>query len=110
MAFRINPSPTFRAKVPLTVPGAEKRAVVEFEFRHKGRAQYAAWIESARGRNDAEALAEVIAGWSGVVDEQGADLPYSEEMLGVLIDRYPASALEILKGYHDALWEAREKN
>ncbi len=110
MAFRINPAPTFRVKVLLTVPGAESRGVVEFEFRHKGRTEFAAWWESVDGRKDAEILADVVAGWSDVIDEQGNQVPYSAEALAQLVDRFPASALEIQAAYRKALWEAREKN
>jgi len=110
MAFRIVPSPTFRVKVPLTVPGAEARGVVEIEFRHKGRTEFAAWWDSVAGRKDAEILGDVIAGWVDVVGEQGEQVPYSPEALSQLIDRFPASAVEIQSAYRKALWEAREKN
>lgn len=110
MAFRINPAPTFRVKVPLTVPGAEARGVVEIEFRHKGRQAFAAWWQSIDGRTDAEILADVIAGWSDVIDDRGDPVAYSPEALALLIDRFPTAALELQGAYRKALWEAREKN
>jgi len=110
MAFRIVPSPTFRVKVPLTVPGAEARGVVEIEFRHKGRTEFAAWWSTTQGRDDIEVLDDIVAGWSGVVDEADAKVPYSRAALAQVIDRYPVSALEIIRAYHAALWDAREKN
>lgn len=108
--FRINPAPTFRAKVPLTVPGEDKRGLVEFVFRHKTRQQFAAWWEAIEGRKDADILADVVAGWEDVIDEQGEPVPYSPEALALLIDRFPASAAEILLAYRRGLWESREKN
>jgi hypothetical protein len=110
VAFRIVPSPTFRVKVPLTVPGAESRGVVEIEFRHKGRAAFVSWWESMDGRKDAEILAEIIAGWSDVIDDHGNEVAYSDEALALLVDRFPSSALELQGAYRRALWEAREKN
>lgn len=110
MAFRINPAPTFRAKVPLSVPGADARGVVEIEFRHKGRAAYAAWWDSIGQRGDAEVLDEIIAGWSDVIDDKGEPVAYSLDALRLLVDRFPASGLEILAHYKRALWEAKEKN
>jgi hypothetical protein len=110
MAFRIVPSPTFRVKVPLSVPGADARGVVEIEFRHKGRAGYAAWWDSIGQRGDAEVLDEIIAGWSDVIDDKGEPVAYSAEALALLLDRFPASGLEILAAYKKALWEAKEKN
>ena len=110
MAFRINPSPTFRVKVPLTVPGADSVGVVEIEFRHKGRVAYSAWWESIGSRGDAEVLDEIIAGWSDVIDEKGEQVAYHIDALRLLLDRYPASGLELLATYKRALWEAKEKN
>jgi hypothetical protein len=110
MAFNINPSPTFRVKVPLSVPGAEARGVVEIEFRHKGRAAYAAWWDSIGSGSDVDVLSEVIADWTDVIDDKGAPVAYGKEALALLLDRFPASGLEILANYKRALFEAREKN
>lgn len=110
MAFRIVPSPTFRVKVPLTVPGADARGVVEIEFKHKGRAAFAAWWSTVDGRADADILGDVIAGWSDVIDDKGDPVVYGPEALSLLLDRFPASAIEIRDAYAKALWEAREKN
>lgn len=108
--FKINPSPTFRARVPLTIPGEETRAVVDFTFRHKGRVAFAAWWESIDGRKDVEILADIIVGWSGVLDDKGDEIAFSSEALTQVLDHYPASAMEIHAAYRKALWESREKN
>ncbi|MBU0752364.1 MAG: phage tail assembly chaperone [Gammaproteobacteria bacterium] len=110
MAFRIVPSPTFRVKVPLTVPGAAAAGVVEVEFKHKGREAYGAWWDSIGSRGDAEVLDEVITGWTDVIDDKGEPVPYGLEALALLLDRFPASGIELLAAYKKALWEAREKN
>lgn len=110
MAFRINPAPTFRVKVPLTVPGAEARGVVEVEYRHKGREAYAAWWDSIGNRGDAEVLDDIIAGWSDVIDDKGEPVAYHIDALRLLLDRYPVAGIELLSAYKRALWEAREKN
>jgi len=108
--FKINPSPTFRAKVPLTVPGAEERSVIEIEFRHKGRTAFTAWWDSVLARKDAAVLGDVIVAWDGVIDDKGDPVVYSPEALAQLLDNYPASAMDILTTYRRALWESREKN
>jgi hypothetical protein len=92
------------------VPGADARGVVEIEFRHKGRAAYAAWWDSIADRGDAEVLDEIIAGWSDVIDDRGEPVPYDIDALRLLCDRFPASAIELLAAYKHGLWEAREKN
>lgn len=109
MALRLVPNPSFRAQVSLSIPGAEA-AVIEVEFRHKGRTEFAAWWESATGRRDEEILGDVIAGWSDVIDGNGEQVGYSREALALLLDRYPAAAIELRDAYARALFEAREKN
>jgi hypothetical protein len=109
VAFRIVPNPTFRARVALSVPGAAP-GVIEVEFRHKGRTEFAAWWETIDGRNDADILGSVIAGWSDVVDGAGMPVPYDIDALALLLDRFPAAAVELRDAYLKALFEAREKN
>lgn len=108
--FKIVPNPTFKARVSLTVPGEDALPVIDVEFRHKGRAAFAAWWESVTARTDAECLNEVIVGWSGVIDETGADVAYSLAALTQMLDRYPASAVELAGAYRKALMESRAKN
>lgn len=110
MAFRIVPAPTFRVKVSLSIPGADAPGVIEVDFRHKGREAFAAWWATIDGRKDAEILGEVIAGWSDVIDDAGESVGYTPEALALLLDRFPAAALELRDAYMRALFEAREKN
>lgn len=108
--FKINPAPTFRARVPLSVPGADSAVTVEFEFKHKGRTALAVWWKSVDGRKDAEILAEIIASWKGPIDDKGEPVQFSVEALSQVLDNYPASAAEILTAYEKELWKSREKN
>lgn len=108
--LKLIPDPVFSARVNLTVPGKTEAAVVEFEFRHKGRAGLKAWMENAGGKSDTALLGEVISGWSGVTDPNGNDVPYSPERLEELLNVYPAAGQEIMMGYVFALTESRAKN
>jgi hypothetical protein len=109
--FKINPSPTFTLTVRLSVPGSDADAPLTFTFRHKGARDLSRWLQSAASRgSDAEFLGEVIADWSGVVDESGAAVPYSQETLAALLDAYPASASELVLAYRGQLADARAKN
>jgi len=116
--FKINPNPTFTAKVSLSVPGDAAPVVIDIEFKHKGRAAYAAWWESVptaktgdgARRTDADILDEVMVGWTGPLDDKGEPVPYSRDALSQLLDNYPASTMEIYEAYRRALWESREKN
>lgn len=108
--FKIIPNPVFSASVPLTVPGQDASGVIEIEFRHKGRKELAAWIDAVKGKQDAELLAEVINGWSGVQDKDGAEAAYTPALLAQLLDTYPPAGGELFSAYLKALTESRVKN
>ena len=55
-------------------------------------------------------LAPVVIGWDGLEDDAGAPVVYSVEALDDLLDRYPASAGELFRGYTRVLTESRVKN
>lgn len=107
--IRLTPTPTFKARVRFTQPGADD-AIVEFEFRHKAPQALSAWLEASRERPVADALAEAIVGWSGVIDESGADVPFSVDALAAFCAGHSPRAAELLAGYLRELTESRQKN
>jgi hypothetical protein len=102
--FKLQPNPTFKAKVAITVPGQDKPAMVEMEFKHMSREAVREYFENLAGKSDAEALAVVVVGWSGV------DEAYSQEALAVLLDNFPSAAASIFDTFRSELFEARRKN
>jgi hypothetical protein len=108
--IRLTPSPTFKARVKFTVPGAEDPALVEFEFRHKAPQALSAWWEASKDRPTADVLYEVIAGWSGVIDETGADVPFTADALAVFLAGHGPRPRELLGAYLRELTESRQKN
>lgn len=108
--FRLNPDPTFTARVPLSVPGVEKPLLVAFVFKHKTKAGVEAWLTGMVGKADVDALHEVIAGWSDVVDTAGEQVPYSHTALHDLLQNYPAAKGEIFEAYLGELTKAKAKN
>ena len=42
--FNLTPAPTFRAPVPLSVPGSAQPLEVVFVFRHKTRSAMEKWL------------------------------------------------------------------
>lgn len=110
--FRINPDPTFECSVDLTLPGGKEAGRITFTFRSRSRRELRAWEAAAEARrtDDAAWLAEVIADWSGPVDDQGLPVPYSVEKLRELLNSYPASATEIFLAYGQAYLPARRGN
>jgi len=102
--FKLQPNPTFKTKVAITVAGQDKPALVEMEFKHLSREAVREFFESLGGKSDAEALAMIVVGWSGV------DQAYSDEALAVLLDNYPSAAGSIFETFRRELFEARAKN
>ena len=102
--FKINPNPTFKATVQISVPGSDKPAAITVDFKHLSKSALRDYFSSLEGKTDTEALASVITGW------QGIDADYSADALGQLIDNYPASAGELFEAFRRELLEARRKN
>lgn len=104
--FKLQPNPTFKAEV--AIPTVEGEGKITFEFKHKGRKALKEYIDSLgegeNAREDADALGELIAGWSGV------DEKYSPEALTTLLDAYPGASRAIFEAYNRALLEGRSKN
>lgn len=101
--FRLDPSPTFRAVVPIPIPGGDP-AELEFEFRHKTRDSLKHWLGSFSGRTEADVLADVIVAW------HNADGAYSAQALDKLLQDYPQAGGAILAAYTRELTGARLGN
>ncbi len=107
--IRLIPNPTFKARVKFTQPGAED-ALVEFEFRHKTPAGFQAWWAAAAEKPVSDALAEIIIGWSGVIDEAGNDMPFTADALAMFLAGHGPRGRELMAAYFRELLESRQKN
>lgn len=107
--FKLNPNPTFKASVKVSVPGGDPLPI-EFEFKHKTRTGLSEWQANHGGKKDADIVPEFIVGWSGVINETGDQEPWSVEAFQKLCENYPAAALEVYAGYVSALTESKAKN
>ena len=108
--IRLVPNPTFRASVPFTQPGDVAPAIIEIEFAHRSPAALAAWWEASKAQPVAIGMADTIKGWSGVVDDTGADVEYSAEALQRFIGNSHTRGQELLRAYLRELTESRLKN
>jgi hypothetical protein len=108
--FKVNPNPEFTCPVQLSVPGEAKPRVVHFVFRHKDKLQLRAWHADALGKSDAALLDELIVSWSGMVGEDGADVPYSITALEDIITKYWPAREEITDAYLNELRGSKAKN
>lgn len=106
--FNLNPSPTFKAKVPLSVPGMAQPLEVEFTFKHKTRTAVEKWATEYVANPGADTLGEVIADWS--LKRDGEAVPYSHSALAELIEAYIPARAEISDAYLNELTRAKRKN
>lgn len=102
--FKINPDPTFRVSVALSVPGNDTPATIAVDFKHLAKSALRDYFGNLEGKSDAEALGFIVTGWSGV------DKDYSAEALALLLDNYPSAAGELFNAYRRELLEAGRKN
>ena len=101
--FKLQPNPTFRAKVAIPVPG-EASVKVEFEFRHKPKDDLLGYLQATAGREDLDVLLDVVVRWWEV------DEDFSREALGKLLQNYPGSGPAIIGTYAKELADARLGN
>jgi hypothetical protein len=110
--FRIDPEPTFAADAALTAPGQADPAILPIRWKHLRRDDLKKWIDALASSDlsDVDGLAEVIAGWDGVVDAQGKEVPFSREALRELLGAYHTAGAELVRAYVRALTESRLGN
>lgn len=110
--FKIDPEPTFSAEAALTVPGQAEPARLTIHWKHLSRDQLVEWIDGlAEIRlGDVDGLALVVAGWEGVVDQQGQAVPFTKDRLRSLLWSYHAAGAELVRAYVRALTESRLGN
>ena len=105
--FKINPNPTFKAKVEIQIPGGEKQTI-ECEFKHRTATQLKEWLSALdkmeEPMKNAEFVLEFVIGWSGV------DVPFSKENVAQLVDNYHTAASSMRDTYLQELTTARLGN
>ncbi len=112
MTFRLVVSDTITVPVAGRLPDAAGRPV-PFTFSLTAKRLPAGELRAAIDANDRtvpEFLQSVIRGWSGVLDEQGAELPYSPAAFDALLDIVGMASL-IFPAYIEACGvKGKEKN
>ena len=102
--LKLQPNPTFKVKIAISVAGEQRLPVIEVEYRYLTREGVQEYFENLRGKTDAESLAAIVVGWSGV------DAAYSPEALAALLNSYPAAAADLFEAFRKELLEAKRKN
>jgi hypothetical protein len=103
MAFKLNPNPTFKAKVEIPVPG-DKRQSIEFEFKHQDKDAFKEFISTVDKLGDVDTILGIAVGWSGV------DAEFNPDSVARLVKNYHAAAQAIYRKYADELIQGRLGN
>ncbi len=102
--FKLQPNPTFKAAVGISIAGQAAPTEIEVEFKYLTKSKVREFFEKLGGKEDATALAEIIVGWSGIEE------PFSKKALATLVDNYPAAAMDLFDTFRRELLEAKRKN
>lgn len=103
--LKINPNPTFWAKVKVPVHGGEV-CEIEVEFKHKSRPALESFLtgKDAKSRKDEDTILEIAKDWKGVDGE------FTRDNLSQLFANYHAAARAIVEAYILELTQARLGN
>lgn len=103
--FSLTVAPTFKAKVPMHIPGG-KPMDVEFTFKARTADQFKEWGEQAREgkfENDVDAVLDIASGWE-------LEDAWNRENIELLLQNYIGSARSIVDTYVSQLTSARLGN
>ena len=97
---------TFDAEFKRLPQARINKIQIEVQARIKSSERNEATDDSISDQSIAE---ELLIGWSGVLDEDGDDVPFSESMKQQLLD-IPTMATAIIVAYFDSLTGTKTKN
>ena len=100
--LKLQPEPTFKAKVGIAVAGG-RPVEVEFIYKHRTRADTLAWLDAKADAQDVETIMDCACGWE--LDDQ-----FTAENVGLLCQNYGGAGFAIVNTYLEELRGARSKN
>jgi len=123
MAFVLKQSVSYTWPITLVIPvdgGRREKYTFDGEFRRLPQTRINEIIKMARAmeRNrasddemleDQDAAREILMGWSGVVDDNAKEIPFSEGALSQMLE-IPTVAGQIVKAWFESLDVAKRKN
>lgn len=120
MAFKISRSQTYRWPIKIRLPkdgGGCTVETFEGEFRRLKQSRIdelrRQLIAQEQGRlEDGEitaeaAICEILAGWSGIMDDDGEELAFSPSALAQIVE-LPTVAMQILRAWGESLMVGAE--
>lgn len=101
----INPAPTFKADVPVSLAGKDNAVVdVEMTFRHRTKSELVALQERSLKQSDLETFNEMVTGWNL------EDAPFDPEHVAAFLENYAGAALATWETYKAELTKVKRKN
>lgn len=114
MAFVLKRSGSYSWPVHFDIPvdgGRFERQTFDCDFKQLSQSRIQELSEGI-GNDELSALeiaAEVLVGWSGVTDDEGKEVPFSQKSLADLLE-VPMLASAIVMAYFESLQGAKRKN
>lgn len=119
MSFVLKQSDTYTWPVSFDVPvdgGRHERQTFDGEFKRLPQSKIGPMVAELGRLEDlgeldriTEIAADVLVGWSGVSDDNGKEIPFSQKALEQLLE-VPFLAVAVLKAYMDSIKGAKRKN
>jgi hypothetical protein len=123
MSFVLKQSATYNWPITLILPvdgGRREKHTFDGEFRRLPQTRINEIIKLARrmeiGRaddddqlDDITAAKEILVGWSGVIDDAGKEVPFSDSALGQILD-IPTVGAQIVKAWYGSMELAKKGN
>jgi hypothetical protein len=100
--LKLHASPTFKAKVPIPIPGAAPHPI-EMEFKHRTRKELDALLRDKGTQLDTDFVLSIATGWD-------LDDKFDRENVETLLDQYGGAARAIADTYTRELMGARLGN
>jgi len=101
--FKLQPDPTFKAKVKIPVAGESKASEVEFTFKFRGRDELTALLERNKTQGRVATVMEMAVGWE-LSDE------FNEDNIRLLDETYIGALDRVADTYWEEHTKALEKN
>ena len=123
MAFVLKQSDSYTWPVTLVIPtdgGRREKHTFDAEFKRLPQTRINEIVRQAKGISDGSsdesviledqsACAELLVGWSNVVDDSGEEIPFSVKALDQLLE-LPTIAAQIIRVWTESLEIAKRKN
>jgi hypothetical protein len=94
--FSLDAAPTFKAPVPIPIPGRNNPEKIEFTFKFRPRDEFNTWVKALDSRKDPDdeigVVKDMVTGWELAE-------PFDDEHLTQLLQNYPGAAQAISETY-----------